>query len=545
MSALPAQVLTTFAPAEKHLFSPTQISTYLECPRKWAWRRIAKIYDPPAASAQLGTDTHALLEAYLGEGTMPDHVGHPQAAKVASAGLHLLPAPKTQGMRLESKFHFRSTRTGIVYGGLKDVELPPGVPVPSLELDGSYPAVLDHKTTSSIESYAKTPEDLLFDPQAITYAIDSLVRFDAEAADLRWVYYQTKGAHRSKVTAQRITAQHAANVFAAIESVAEEAVKALEAGAQPLDLAPNPSACSGFGGCPHRHRCNLKPSEQARSRMSSSLISDLRKRMQGASVSSAPAGEGATATVITPPAPEPAPSEAMSTPSVMGCSDKDVPEATEVPEALTKPFVSPGAINPPEASVAPPPVQAEAPKEEKPKAKRTRKTEAKDPLGADAHAATSVVESVALAKTAMPNFKEELEAAVGSNGAAKAEASGIIVANVTPEDAASLKKELEQARMAMTRGGFTLYVDCMPIGAPAKLASSFFEKANAAIDEVHKVPDYRLVDYGKGAPLFAASVLEQVLESGKDVILDTRTPEGAIVLEALASKASLVVRGLR
>lgn len=130
-------------------------------------------------------------------------------------------------------------------------------------------------------------------------------------------------------------------------------------------------------------------------------------------------------------------------------------------------------------------------------------------------------------------------------GELAAEASGIIVANVTPEDAANLKKELEQARMAMTRGGFTLYVDCMPIGAPAKLASSFFEKANAAIEEVHKVPDYRLVDYGKGAPLFAASVLEQVLESGKDVILDTRTPEGAIVLEALASKASLVVRGLR
>lgn len=512
MSALPAQVLATFASAEGHLFSPTQISTYLECPRKWAWRRIAKIYDPPAASAQLGTDTHALLEAYLGEGTMPDHVGHPQAAKVASAGLHLLPAPKTQGMRLESKFHFRSTRTGIVYGGLKDVELPPGVPVPSLELDGSYPAVLDHKTTSSIESYAKTPEDLLFDPQAITYAIDSLVRFDAEAADLRWVYYQTKGAHRSKVTAQRIEREHAANVFAAIESVAQEAVMALEAGAQPLDLAPNPSACSGFGGCPHRHRCNLKPSEQARSRMSNSLISDLRKRMQGTTVSSAPAGEGATATVITPPAPEPAP-------SVMGCSDKDVPAATEVPEALTKPFVSPGAINPPEANVAPPPVQAEAPKEEKPKAKRTRKTEAKDPVGADAHAF--------------------------SDGASTAEASGIIVANVTPEDAANLKKELEQARMAMTRGGFTLYVDCMPIGAPAKLASSFFEKANAAIEEVHKVPDYRLVDYGKGAPLFAASVLEQVLESGKDVILDTRTPEGAIVLEALASKASLVVRGLR
>lgn len=488
-----------------HLFSPTQISTFLECPRKWAFRRIEKIYEPPNASAALGTESHGLLEKYLGEGVRPDHVAHPVAAKVVSAGLHLLPEPKTPGMLLERDFRFRSERTGFVYGGLKDVDIAPGVPVPTLSADGSAPIVIDHKTTSSIESYAKRPEDLLYDAQATIYAVDSLVRFDANAADLRWVYYQTKGANRSWVSAQRIERPHAARVFDAIEDTAEEMAAALDLGAKPLDLPPNPSACSGFGGCPHRHRCNLSPSQKAKSYMASSLISDLRKRMQG---NATPA-----------PSPEP-PAPAPSAASVMGCADTDVPPVTEVPKALEQPFTKPAesAINPPEASLAPPPVEAKA--EEPPPKKRGRPK--KDPVAADAHAATEVVDS-------KPSAPSETTEVVASNGAEKAEANG------TTEFVVDLT----------FRRGFTLYVDCMPIGREAKVLSTFFEKANQAIEAVHQVPDYRLVDYGKGAPLFAASVLEQVVESGKDVILDTRTPEGAIVLEALASKAAFVVRGLR
>lgn len=483
--SLSVKILQDEDKSEGHLFSPSQLSTYLECPRKWAWRRIAKIYEPPAASAELGTRTHALLEKYLGEGVMPDQVSEPLAAKVASAGLHLLPAPKTEGMLLERKFRFQSTRTGFLYNGLKDVELEPGVCVPSLDVDGLVPVVVDHKTTSSISSYAKTADDLHYDPQAIIYAVDSMARFQASAADLRWIYYQTKGSHRASLTQTRVSAEHASSVFAALESVAQEAAAALDAKVEVLDLPPNPSACSAYGGCPHRHRCNLKPSDQARSHMSTSLISDLRKRVQSAVAVTVPVSEGVTATVIEAPKEEPA------------------------------------AINPPEQNLAPVPVEAKAEevKEEKPKRKYTRRTEAKDPIGADAHAHTSDPVADAGIKAAL-----QAEDVVESAGASKAEASGTI--ELLPK-------------------GFGLYVDCFPIGAPASMLAPFIAKANEDVEKVHGVPDYRLVDYGKGAPLFAASVLEQVLESGKDIILDTRTPEGAVVLEALTSKASFVVRGLR
>lgn len=493
-------------PKGHHLFSPTQISTYIECPRKWAWRRIAKIYDPPNASAALGTETHALLEKYLTDGTMPDHVAHPTAAKVASAGLHLLPAPGTKGMLLERSFRFQSPRTHYVYNGLKDVEIEPGVPVVTLGADGSAPIVIDHKTTSSIDSYAKSADDLLYDPQAIIYAIDSMARFESRLVDLRWVYYQTKGPSKSYVTSQRIDSSHAAKVFEVIEQVASEAASALDRGIEPLDLEPNPSACSAYGGCPHRHRCNLKPSEQARSHMSNSLIASLRARVQStvpaAVVTEAPKAD---AIIVSPPEVQEAPQELPS----WATSEVDPLKASK--------------INPPESEEAPavvPVAVAEAPVE---KPKRRRRVEAKDPVAADVHA---------------------------SEGQDVATASGVIehvtvVANITAEEAGALKEELEATRSAVCGGSFTLYVDCLPIGKAAKLVSSFFEKANQDVDGVYGVPDYRLVDYGKGTPLFASSVIEQALAYGGDVVVDTRTPEGSVVVEGLASKAKLVVRGFR
>lgn len=541
-------------PKGTHKFSPTKITTFLECPRKWAWKYVAKIESPSGAGAELGTRVHAVLEAYLRDGKMPDHVADPQAAKIASSGLHLLPAPKTPGMLLEKEFHFLSPRTGFVYHGLKDFQLPPGAGLKALELAGDAPIVGDHKTTKSISEYAKTREDLLFDAQSGLYGADLIARFQSKSVDLAWVYYQTQGANRAHPTTVRLESEHAARVFDAVEGVATEMATALQAKREPLALAPNPTACNAYGGCPHRHRCNLKPSDQARSRMSTSLIANLRNRVQ-CNATTAPAGQGATATVITPPdvnitlGPSPeydaikAEAEALlpKEESVMGCSDKDVPAPTEVPAALMQPFKG---INPPEANLTPavqaPPVQASADIEkkeaiaDKPKVKRTRKTEAKDPTGADAHAATSAVEST--------SSKTEATSVVESAGAPHVATSGTVEARSRVD---LTKEELEATIRELTREGFTLYVDCMPIGAPAKLVSSFFAKANADIEEVHKVPDYRLVDYGRGSPLFAASVLEQVLAYGGDVIVDTRTPEGAIVLESLAAKASLVVRGLR
>lgn len=467
------------------LFSATQISTNDECERKWAWRRIAKIVVPQAPSAELGSRTHHVLERYLGEDIRPDYVSDREAAEIASSGLHLLPPPKTAGMRLEKEFRFQSLSTGFIYHGFKDVEIAPGVPVPTLDLDGSAPIVIDHKSTSSIDKYAKTASDLLYDVQATLYGLDAMARFDAPNADLAWVYYQTKGTRRSHATVARLEIAHAAKVFLEIERSAKRMAAALEGGKQALDLPPNPNACRAYGGCPYREHCNISApsvgsSNLIRSRMNSSVIASLRARVQG---TAAPAEE----------------KPAVSAP-VMGCADTEVPAVTEIPKALLE---EPVRINPPEADIplpteAPAPAPAEAKTEEKPKRATRKKTE-KDPLGADIAMHTKVDEPKA-APAPVP------------------------------------------APAAQT--GFTLYVDCIPIGKPAKTAALLISKAQERIANELKVPDYRLVDFGKGTPAFVAFVLDQV-DGTFDIALDTRTPEGAVLLEALMAKASFAVRGFR
>ncbi len=466
-------------------WSPSGIGSFLECQRKWAWRKIAKIEAPGGAGAELGTRTHAVLERYLGEGTMPDFVADSEASTVASSGLHMLPAPKTEGMLLEQHFRFKSVRTGLIYHGFKDVEIRPGVPVPSLGLDGTVPIVIDHKTTKSIASYAKTESDLQDDAQSVLYGLDSMARFNASAADLAWIYYQTKGAKRSHATVTRLHLKQAMRVFNVIEEVAAEASEVLDKGLQPLDLPPNPSACSAFGGCPYRELCNLSPSQKARSRMSSpsSAIADLRARLN----------------------------KTPAAPSVMGCSAEDVPAPTEIPAFL----LGPVQINPPENALPAPAPQTAS---EEVKEKRKRRTKAE------------------MAASKAPPTLEELAA----------EGIDIPQAALPPIESPQALRDLSElvGKVQAEVRGFTLYVDCVPIGRPAKAAAGLISKAQDRILKEHGVPDYRLIDFGKGVPFFVAFVDEQV-DGTFDLALDTRTPEGAVLLETLAAKAACVVRGFR
>jgi hypothetical protein len=463
-------ILLVWTGADKYQWSPSAIDNYIDCARKWAWRRIAGHESPSSASADLGKRTHTVLEAYLGEGKMPDRIADPDAARVASSGLHLLPRPKQEGMQLERHFRFKSSNTGHVYHGFKDVQIMPGSPVEALGLDGSAPIIIDHKTTSSIDSWAKKEDDLFYDAQAVLYGLDSMARFASDAADLSWNYLQTKNARNglARPTTTRLHAPHALEVFSAIEDVVTEAASILDRGLQPLDLPPNTSACKKYGGCPYEHLCNLSPSQKVRSRMSAnSIIAGLRARVQGN------------------PAVEDKPSEPAT------------------------------GINPPESETAPEPVTASAPVEEKveEKPRRVRRTNAqiaadeaakaagkKDPAGADVHAHT------------------------------------------TPAPTETQERRIEAP--AHVASGFTLYVDCIPCGRTARSAHFLIEKAQERILKDHGVPDYRLLDFGKGVPFFVAAVDEQV-DGTFDLMLDTRTPEGAVLLETLAAKASLVVRGLR
>jgi hypothetical protein len=483
--------------------SPTSISGWLECHRKWAWRYLAKIYAPPNASAQLGTDTHKQLELYLTE-ARPIDFSHP-SGEILQSGLHFFPAPLTPGMKGEGAFYFLSERTGFIYMGKKDVELPPGVPQPQLDFDGSVPIVEDLKTTGSIADYAKSVDDLRFDPQSAMYAFDAMTRYDASGVDLGWIYCQTRGTKKSKPVTLRMLRPEAERLFDAVESVAEEiqvardGMKDSAAREFVLSLPANPAACSAFGGCPYKPLCNLSPSQKARAQMSGNLISSLRARVQG-TPSPAPS-----------PPPEPAPAE------------------EPIPEALTRPYVPKSAegaailglpppivhvhvgedpINPPESKLPPAPLPEKASAEDV-KEKKVRKPREKKVT----EVATTSSEDVKAADV------------VASDGAEKKVASGACDLDV----------------------GFTLYVDCLPEGGQVTRADELIDRANDIVVERQKateepVQHYSFLSYGKGKGALSLALEEVIDGMAPSAVFVT---SGSDALATLSKRAARIVRSVR
>jgi hypothetical protein len=518
--------------------SPTGVDTWIMCPRRWAFRYIARIKEPFAASAALGTEAHDQLEHFLTKGKPIDFTK--ASGEILQPGLQYFPQPLTPGLRGERTFRFQSPRTKFVYTGKKDVELPPGIALPNLMVegkpwfDGSVPIVEDLKTTSSIGDWAKTIAQLEYDAQSVIYAIDSAARYEAKAVDLAWVYCQTKGAKKSEPRRLRMLTSHALRCFDAIERIGEEMANARREASAFADgprayiqtMPPNPASCSKFGkeGCPHQAECNLSPSQKVRKGIKGQMgaIEDLKARLNG---NATPKTE-APPKDITPPTP-PTPELKEKEPNLMGCAAEDVPAPTEVPKWMTEKKPD-DPINPPEAGLGLAPLpekkSAEDAKESKPKRGRPAGSKNKpkpDPLGADAAAATGLDE-------------KKPEEPKGADYTCSDQAA---------QDAADKAVEKCGGEVKAVREGFTLYVDCMPIGVKVTQASRFIAEAQACILEEEKVDDYRLIDFGKGAPSLVAAFL--TCFDGSDLVLNSDTPEGRTLLEPLMGKASLVVRGLR
>lgn len=238
-------------------FSASQIDTFLACPRKWAWRYIAKKRGPDHPSAKLGTEMHRLLENYLRDGTpLPFSDPSPltrEAAAIASPSLVHLPQPKTPGMAVERKFTFKSgdplPHGPLLFTGKVDVSLSP------LATGTSVPKVIDHKSSSNMSRYAKTPDDLEEDPQAILYAYDAMVTYKSKVVDLEWIYSSTRGARKSMPVRLRLHASHVVPRFLAFRPALMQLHASLHSNRTPESFPGDESHCDAFGGCPYKADC--------------------------------------------------------------------------------------------------------------------------------------------------------------------------------------------------------------------------------------------------------------------------------------------------
>lgn len=242
------------------LLSATQVSLFTECPRKWGFKYLERIPDPPKPGALLGTEVQdTQLDPYLATGRGFDF-SRP-SGEIANALVPLLPKPGAPGMRLRRKFRMPSPTGLFGWQGEFDVWGEDSSIVPGLA--GGRPLLGDIKTTKDLK-YAKTRSDLLTDMQCQLYAANIMFAEEgADELDAVWWYVRTQRPHKVQRTHALLKAPDVAEQFAKIDAVGSEVRTIKLARPKVDDLRPNPRMCDQYGGCPYRKICNLSPASFA------------------------------------------------------------------------------------------------------------------------------------------------------------------------------------------------------------------------------------------------------------------------------------------
>lgn len=276
----------------KPRLSPSQITTFRLCPRKWAFSR----HLPGRSNkyADLGTAVHTALEAWLINGTPLDL--STEVGQIAASGMQHLPPPGL--CAVESAFKFETHRA--TYTGRRDLRF-----VEETDRRMTYREVIgDHKTTVDLK-WAKTPSELATDPQGVLYAMSVFEEVpQAKEAELRWIYYTTRKPYKSRRVSLVVTYAETVERMKAIDATADEMAVHGEK-PDPHTLPATPTACEAFGGCPYQVECGLSAKEKMRAIMTqSALQAKLQARLA--------AKNGADPVVVDDPKPPPAPAAATS-----------------------------------------------------------------------------------------------------------------------------------------------------------------------------------------------------------------------------------------
>lgn len=222
----------------------------MACNRKAGFTYIAEYPDLGNADTELGTHVHAVLEDIGKTGRLPDLMEEHEAI-AAEALPYVQPLIVPGVSTFEGQISLQGRHAWI---GFVDVRPRPGMKI-------------DYKTTSDFK-WAKKPETLLVDPQAMLYAEHEFRAYpELEKVDLLWLYLRKRKPYAALPVEVSVQRSHAARAFAALETFADEMQAAAEAApADPVEkhkyiltLTPNFNHCSAYRGCPHRDRCPDSP----------------------------------------------------------------------------------------------------------------------------------------------------------------------------------------------------------------------------------------------------------------------------------------------
>lgn len=524
-------------------WSASQVETFRTCARKWHLNKIVGLPQPESASQALGKAVHADLEGFV-LGTVPKDKVHP----VAAPALGYVSALKGNAL-VEYALHDHPeilralTVNGVEVRGYADLWIPT-----------AYPQVVDYKTTSAWK-YAKTREQLATNAQMLTYG-HAMLTAVPKAVDVRLSHIQllTRGTPEARYVScavpREAVAEGFASVRADVEAMGEIAAKH---GPEAWEsVTPNYGACSMFGGCPYRSRCdaaklldNLTPKTEGEATVSP--INPLQK-MLAAKLAAKNAAPAPAPTSIVPPDATPD-AECIPAPAAQVA----LPEAPKPKRPRNKAAVA----EPTFAEAAPVEAPVEIPVEQVNTDRDQMKQLGQDTRVRDALACGWSLEEVGrmdapvLIYVAAMSVKRADVTLVEKdgmivdledvNGLVDPLTSNLSAKVATPEPKVATPEQ--KVTWNAPHAGLTLYVNCRPVrGVEYVELEALLAPMMAKVAEATKADHYTLVDYGKG-PAMVAAMLSRSLPAGA-VVVDTRLPSSAACLEVLRPLALVVVEGM-
>lgn len=234
--------------------SASQVQKFKSCERAYAYEYVEGKRPAPTVKQQFGKDVHSILERWLRDGIAPPDTPE---GRVAQQGIrsNWLPTP-SDNLLIEKEFliPWFPELDVHMYGFIDCLD-----PQPEALL------VVDHKSTSSL-NWAKTPEELETDPQALIYALWAALEYKVPEVRARWVYYS---ASNPKQGPRRPTGALPVEVLFKVsaESYIDKIRDLICTTRKMVDIRlnkkegksckPNPNSCKNYGGCPHRTYCDL------------------------------------------------------------------------------------------------------------------------------------------------------------------------------------------------------------------------------------------------------------------------------------------------
>ena len=219
--------------------SPSQLSTFRDCARKWYRESVLGERPPSSPAAERGTRVHEQIEQWLMNGIAPTD-------GTARAMLrHLPPGGSVSPDHVEQSFDI--TPLGWVARVRGRIDL----------IDPSTNQIIDHKTTATLD-YAKSEQDLATDTQAIIYSAVALsgalgIEF-SEPLRFTLSYGTTRGAVKTALVSRTFTRAQLTEPLARIgEEVSKQ--KLTSQALQWSEVEPNYQSCDKYGKCAFRDDC--------------------------------------------------------------------------------------------------------------------------------------------------------------------------------------------------------------------------------------------------------------------------------------------------